>query len=58
MAYRLAFTKKAQEQIIFHKKCGNKSLLSKYAVLLDEMTEHPFTGTGKPEPLKHGLTGT
>jgi toxin YoeB len=26
-------------------------------VLLDELTEHPYTGTGKPEPLKHQLSG-
>ena len=25
--------------------------------MLDELTEHPFTGTGKPEPLKHQLKG-
>ncbi|MGH2642395.1 MAG: Txe/YoeB family addiction module toxin [Chitinophagaceae bacterium] len=24
---------------------------------MEELTEHPFTGTGKPEPLKHTLTG-
>ncbi|HYK75806.1 MAG TPA: Txe/YoeB family addiction module toxin [Daejeonella sp.] len=25
--------------------------------MLDELTEHPLTGTGKPELLKHELTG-
>jgi toxin YoeB len=24
-------------------------------VLLEEISEHPFTGTGKPEALKHDL---
>jgi len=24
---------------------------------LEELAEHPFTGTGKPEPLKHDLSG-
>jgi toxin YoeB len=24
---------------------------------LEELTEHPFTGTGKPEPLKPDLAG-
>jgi len=57
MSYRLDFTKLAQEHIAFHKKAGNKSLLNKIAVLLIELTEHPFTGTGKPEPLKYKLSG-
>ncbi|EON77716.1 YoeB toxin protein [Lunatimonas lonarensis] len=26
-------------------------------MLLEELTEHPFSGTGKPEPLKHSLSG-
>jgi toxin YoeB len=25
---------------------------------LDEISEHPYTGTGKPEQLKHSLRGT
>jgi toxin YoeB len=57
MSYRLDFTKQAQEDIAFHKKSGDKSVLSKIAVLLDELTEHPYTGTGKPEPLKYALNG-
>lgn len=57
MNYRIDFTKRAQEDIAYHKKSGNKSLLSKIAVLLAELTKHPFTGTGKPEPLKHNLSG-
>lgn len=57
MTYRLDLTKRAQEHFAFHKKSGNKSLLNKIAVLLDELTEHPFTGTGNPEPLKHNLSG-
>lgn len=57
MTYRLDFTKRAQEDIDFHKKSGNKSVLHKIAVLLNELTEHPLTGTGKPEPLKYSLSG-
>ena len=57
MTYRLDFTKRAQEDIAFHKKSGNNSVLIKIAGLLDELTEHPFTGTGKPEPLKYSLSG-
>ncbi|WP_009035093.1 Txe/YoeB family addiction module toxin [Indibacter alkaliphilus] len=57
MTYRLDFTKRALEDIAFHKKSGNKPLLNKLAILLEELTEHLFSGTGKPEPLKHGLSG-
>ncbi len=57
MTYDLDFTKVAQGDIIFHKKAGNKSTLNKIANLLEELTEHPFSGTGKPEPLKYKLSG-
>lgn len=57
MSYCLDITKKAQEDFSLHRKSGNKSVLSKIAVLLDELSEHPYSGTGKPEPLKHSLTG-
>ena len=53
MNYRLDITKRAQEDIAFHKKSGEKSVLNKIAVLLNELTEHPFSGAGKTEPLKH-----
>ena len=32
-------------------------MLNKILTLLDELTEHPFTGTGKPEQLKHDFSG-
>ncbi|MBS1536780.1 MAG: Txe/YoeB family addiction module toxin [Bacteroidetes bacterium] len=57
MAYQLDFTDKAQEDIATFKKSGNKVILNKLLSLLEELVEHPFTGTGKPEPLKHSLAG-
>ena len=57
MEYHLDFTDKANEDIVFHKRSGNKSVLKKLLTLLNELTEHPFSGTGKPEPLKHNLSG-
>ena len=57
MSYRLDFTKQAQKDIEFHKKSGNRALLQKLLKLLEELSEHPYTGTGKPEPLKHNLSG-
>lgn len=57
MGYLLDFTDKAREDIAGHKKTGNKAVLRKILHLLEELTEHPFTGTGKPEPLRHNLSG-
>lgn len=57
MAFDLDFTDKADEDIERHKKAGNKAILKKMLTLLEELTEHPFSGTGKPEQLKHSLSG-
>jgi toxin YoeB len=57
MGYHLNFTDKAKEDIEAHKKAGNKAVLNKLLKLLEELPEHPFTGTGKPEVLKHSLSG-
>ena len=57
MEYHLDFTDKAKEDIAAHKKTSNKAILNKLLNLLEELSEHPFTGTGKPESLKHNLSG-
>jgi toxin YoeB len=57
MSFPLDFSDQATEDITYHKKSGNKALLKKMLVLLEEISEHPFTGTGKPEALKHDLAG-
>ncbi|HQW12540.1 MAG TPA: Txe/YoeB family addiction module toxin [Saprospiraceae bacterium] len=55
--YTLRFSEQAKEDIRQHKKSGNKSVVNKIILLLEELVLHPFTGTGKPEPLKHSLAG-
>lgn len=57
MSYEIDFTDKALQDIEFHKKSGNTNVLKKLNKLLNELREHPTTGTGKPELLKHELTG-
>lgn len=57
MSYHLDFSQQAKIDIDFHKKSGNKAVLKKIFVLLNELTESPFGGTGKHEPLKHDLNG-
>ena len=57
MSYTLEFSKTALEDIEKHKKVGDKSTLKKLQKLLNELMEHPTTGTGQPEILKHNLKG-
>lgn len=57
MSYTLEFSKTALEDIEKHKKSGNKATLNKIKRLLNELIEHPTTGTGQPEMLKHDLAG-
>ena len=57
MSYHIDFSNQAERDIDFHKKSGNKSILKKILILLNELSQHPFEGSGKPEALKHSLTG-
>jgi toxin YoeB len=57
MSYHLDFSQQSKNDIDFHKKSGNKVVLNKILVLSEELIEHPFSGTGKPEQLKHSLAG-
>jgi toxin YoeB len=56
-SYILRFSEQAKEDIRNHKKSGNKAVVNKITLLLEELTEHPFDGTGKPELLKYELAG-
>ena len=38
-------------------KSGNKPVLKKIAQLLESVSKTPYEGIGKPEPLKHQLSG-
>ena len=51
--YELEFTQEALDDIQKHKKSGNKPLLKKLEKLLVELRQHPSTGTGQAEMLKH-----
>jgi len=53
----LRLTEDAIKDIQKHKKSGDKKLLQKIGILLEELKEHPRTGTGHPKKLKHGLEG-
>ena len=56
MVYKIIFSSDAQKDLkALQKKAPHA--LSKLAQLLDELREHPRTGTGQVEPLK-GYDGT
>lgn len=54
----VAYTQKAKEDIAFWKNSGNSKIKAKITELVTAITQSPFEGIGKPEPLKHSLTGT
>ena len=41
----------------FWKTSGNKQIQKKIEELIIDIQEHPFTGIGQPEALKHNLSG-
>lgn len=45
------------EHLDFWVKSGNKDILKKIVRLTKSIQETPYSGLGKPEPLKHELTG-
>ena len=57
MSYNIDFTHKAKSDIEVHNKSGNKAIIKKISILLKEMVIHPLEGKGKPEALKHNLSG-
>ena len=49
---------KADEDLQYWKRKGDKRIMNRITALLKDIVKHPFTGIGKPEPLKgeqHGL---
>ena len=53
----IIYSEKAQEDIEYWKKSGNKTVMNKITALLNDIAAHPFTGIGKPEKLKYDLSG-
>ena len=45
----------ALSDIKFWKKSGNKAIQKKIEQLILDIMQHPYTGIGKPEPLKYEL---
>ena len=49
--------KKAKQDRDYWIKTGNNAIVKRITELLKDIEKHPFTGIGKPEPLKGNLQG-
>lgn len=50
------FSQHAWEDYLYWQKT-DKKILKRINLLIKDIQRHPFEGIGKPEPLKHGLSG-
>lgn len=53
---KLIFAEKAWEDYLHWQKT-DKKILQRINTLIKEIKRDPFEGVGKPEPLKHALSG-
>ena len=53
---KLVFAAEAWEDYLYWQK-QDKHLFQRINKLIQEVQREPFTGIGKPEPLKHALAG-
>jgi len=54
---QVKFTEDADKELQYIIISGNKAILKKITQLIISITNSPFQGIGKPEPLKYGLGG-
>jgi toxin YoeB len=57
MMYELTISQDALNDIAKLRKSGDIAAIRKLYKLLDELREHPTTGTGQPEQLKFEFSG-
>lgn len=55
--YSVAIEQQAQKDLHALHKSGDKASIKKVKKIFDELEEHPQTGVGQPEQLKHNLSG-
>jgi toxin YoeB len=53
----IIYSDEAQQDLKYWQKSGNKIVQSKIFQRLNAIEENPFEGIGKPELLKHELSG-
>lgn len=54
--YNVSYVKRAEDDLRKLKR-NEPNSFKKVVKLLNELAEHPYSGTGKPEPLKGDRTG-
>ena len=55
--FEIEVTQQVLSDIEKHKKVGDKKILLKINSFYEELQNHLYSGTGKPEQLKHQLHG-
>jgi len=55
--YQIKIKVTAQKDLLKISKSGDISTIQKVETIFHELEEHPKTGAGKPEQLRHDLTG-
>ncbi|TZF80916.1 Txe/YoeB family addiction module toxin [Pedobacter sp. BS3] len=53
----IIYMPQAVADLKYWRKTGNKAIQKKIAQLLEAIEENPYAGIGKPEVLKHELSG-
>lgn len=53
----IVLLEQAQKDRDYWKESGNKTIMNRITALLKDIVKHPYTGIGKPEPLKYDLAG-
>lgn len=53
----IVLLEQAQKDREYWKESGNNAIMNRITALLKDIVEHPYTGIGKPEPLKYDLAG-
>lgn len=53
---KLIFSEQAWEDYLYWQK-NDKHILKRINTLIKDISRSPFQGIGKPEPLKHALSG-
>jgi toxin YoeB len=54
---KVVFSPAALADLEYWKKTGNTAILKRIQLLLKSIQQAPFDGIGKPEALKHDLSG-
>lgn len=53
----IAFVDAAISDLKYWKESNDKKILQRITQLIESIQKSPFQGIGKPEPLKHNLSG-